>query len=160
MAFCDRAVFNTHHTEPDLDRRVHGEVSREPAHWRRVPAVHQQDLQDVIYEKSVGEGIAKVLTCLFFSWGNFPYVRTLKVICEETFAKGVAKVLQSPGPKMFTCVCRINMTLCYAAVQITINRPERRNAFRPQTTAEMIRCFDDARNDPDVGVVVLTGLPL
>ena len=44
------------------------------------------------------------------------------------------------------------------AAQITINRPERRNAFRPQTTAEMIRCFDDARNDPAVGVVVLTGV--
>ena len=78
MAFCDRAVFNTHHTDPDHARRVHGEVSREPAHWRRVPAVHQQDLQDVIYEKSIGEGIAKVLTCLFLSWGNLPYVRLQK----------------------------------------------------------------------------------
>jgi len=41
--------------------------------------------------------------------------------------------------------------------KITINRPEVRNAFRPQTVAEMIRAFDDARDDASVGVVILTG---
>ncbi len=41
--------------------------------------------------------------------------------------------------------------------RITINRPEVRNAFRPQTVSELSRAFDDARNDPDVGVVILTG---
>jgi naphthoate synthase len=41
--------------------------------------------------------------------------------------------------------------------KITINRPEVRNAFRPQTVMELTRAFDDARNDPDVGVVILTG---
>jgi naphthoate synthase len=41
--------------------------------------------------------------------------------------------------------------------KVTINRPEVRNAFRPQTTAEMIRAFDDARDDAEVGVVILTG---
>ena len=41
--------------------------------------------------------------------------------------------------------------------RITINRPEVRNAFRPQTVTEMIRAFDDARDDGDVGVVILTG---
>ncbi len=41
--------------------------------------------------------------------------------------------------------------------RITINRPEVRNAFRPQTVTEMIRAIDDARDDPAVGVVVLTG---
>jgi len=41
--------------------------------------------------------------------------------------------------------------------RVTINRPEVRNAFRPQTVTEMIRAFDDARDDADVGVVVLTG---
>ena len=39
--------------------RIHGQVSRAPAQWRRVPAVHQSELQDVVYEKAVGEGIAK-----------------------------------------------------------------------------------------------------
>lgn len=41
--------------------------------------------------------------------------------------------------------------------KITINRPESRNAFRPQTVNELITCFNDAREDPKVGVVVLTG---
>ena len=45
-----------------------------------------------------------------------------------------------------------------SALQITINRPERRNAFTPQTTQEMMRCFDDARDDPRIGVVILTGV--
>jgi naphthoate synthase len=41
--------------------------------------------------------------------------------------------------------------------KITIARPEVRNAFRPLTTAELITAFDMARDDPSVGVVVLTG---
>lgn len=41
--------------------------------------------------------------------------------------------------------------------KITINRPERRNAFRPQTVAELQRVFSDARDDGTVGVVILTG---
>jgi naphthoate synthase len=41
--------------------------------------------------------------------------------------------------------------------KITIDRPEVRNAFRPATTAELIRAFDLARDDPTIGVVVLTG---
>ncbi len=41
--------------------------------------------------------------------------------------------------------------------KITINRPEVRNAFRPQTLFELSDAFDRARDDPDVGVIVLTG---
>lgn len=41
--------------------------------------------------------------------------------------------------------------------KITINRPESRNAFRPQTVNELIQCFTDAREDSKVGVVILTG---
>ena len=41
--------------------------------------------------------------------------------------------------------------------RITINRPERRNAFRPLTVKEMIAALADAREDPDIGVVILTG---
>jgi naphthoate synthase len=41
--------------------------------------------------------------------------------------------------------------------RITINRPEVRNAFRPLTVVEMIRAFEVARDDPQVGVVILTG---
>jgi naphthoate synthase len=41
--------------------------------------------------------------------------------------------------------------------KITINRPDVRNAFRPQTVREMIDAMDEAREDADVGVVILTG---
>ncbi len=41
--------------------------------------------------------------------------------------------------------------------KITIDRPERRNAFRPTTLFELSRAFDLARDDPEVGVIVLTG---
>ena len=41
--------------------------------------------------------------------------------------------------------------------KITINRPEVRNAFRPTTVFELGRAFDAARDDPSVGVVILTG---
>ena len=41
--------------------------------------------------------------------------------------------------------------------KITINRPEVRNAFRPLTIQELSKAFDDARNDPETGVVILTG---
>ena len=41
--------------------------------------------------------------------------------------------------------------------KITINRPEKRNAFRPQTVTELIKAFDMARDDNEVGVIILTG---
>jgi len=41
--------------------------------------------------------------------------------------------------------------------KITICRPEVHNAFRPQTVAELSAAFEKARDDPEVGVVVLTG---
>src|SRR5690348_17731134 len=41
--------------------------------------------------------------------------------------------------------------------KITINRPEVRNAFRPTTVFELGRAFEAARDDPAVGVVILTG---
>jgi naphthoate synthase len=41
--------------------------------------------------------------------------------------------------------------------KVTINRPEVRNAFRPKTLFEMREAFEDAREDPQIGVVILTG---
>lgn len=41
--------------------------------------------------------------------------------------------------------------------KITINRPHIHNAFRPLTVQEMIHALDLARNDPEIGVVILTG---
>ena len=42
--------------------------------------------------------------------------------------------------------------------KITINRPQVHNAFCPQTVMEMSRVLNDARNDADVGVIILTGM--
>ncbi|PSC70136.1 naphthoate synthase [Micractinium conductrix] len=84
---------------PSSYARVHGEVSRAPARWRRIATVAKEELREVKYEKSEGEGIAR----------------------------------------------------------ITIDRPEKRNAFTPRTVMEMTWCFADAREDPAVGVVVLRG---
>jgi naphthoate synthase len=44
-----------------------------------------------------------------------------------------------------------------AIAKITINRPEVRNAFRPLTVSELLQAFDLAHEDPDVGVIILTG---
>ncbi len=41
--------------------------------------------------------------------------------------------------------------------KITIDRPEVRNAFRPQTIVEISRALEDAREDTEIGVIVLTG---
>jgi naphthoate synthase len=41
--------------------------------------------------------------------------------------------------------------------KITINRPEVRNAFRPKTVSELKEAFDLARDDSDIGVIILTG---
>ena len=41
--------------------------------------------------------------------------------------------------------------------KITINRPEVRNAFRPETVKELLTAFEHAHEDPEVGVVILTG---
>jgi naphthoate synthase len=41
--------------------------------------------------------------------------------------------------------------------KITIDRPEVRNAFRPLTVREMSQAFERARDDPAIGVVILTG---
>ncbi len=44
-----------------------------------------------------------------------------------------------------------------AIAKITINRPQVRNAFRPQTVLELKEAFDKARDDAGIGAIVLTG---
>ena len=41
--------------------------------------------------------------------------------------------------------------------KITMNRPRIHNAFRPLTVQEMQRALEDARNDPEIGAIILTG---
>jgi naphthoate synthase len=47
--------------------------------------------------------------------------------------------------------------LAQPTVRVAFNRPEVRNAFRPQTVDELYRALDHARMTPDVGCVLLTG---
>ena len=42
-------------------------------------------------------------------------------------------------------------------VRVACDRPEVRNAFRPQTLFELSHAFNEGRDDPEVGVIVLTG---
>jgi naphthoate synthase len=51
----------------------------------------------------------------------------------------------------------VRYELADGMAKITINRPEVRNAFRPQTLFELADAFDRARDDPGVGVIILTG---
>lgn len=41
--------------------------------------------------------------------------------------------------------------------KVTINRPEVRNAFRPETVQELSEAFAICREDPEIGVIILTG---
>jgi naphthoate synthase len=51
----------------------------------------------------------------------------------------------------------IEYAVCDQIAKITINRPEKRNAFRPQTVKELIQAFELARDDSEVGVIILCG---
>ena len=44
-----------------------------------------------------------------------------------------------------------------ARMTITMNRPQRLNAFRGQTILELTEAFEEAADDESVGVIVLTG---
>ncbi|WP_187357712.1 1,4-dihydroxy-2-naphthoyl-CoA synthase [Cyclobacterium plantarum] len=50
----------------------------------------------------------------------------------------------------------ITYNKCGGVARIAFNRPEVRNAFRPQTTSELYDAFLDAREDTDIGVVLLS----
>ncbi|HEX5616340.1 MAG TPA: 1,4-dihydroxy-2-naphthoyl-CoA synthase [Acidimicrobiia bacterium] len=51
----------------------------------------------------------------------------------------------------------IRFEVAEGIAKITINRPEVRNAFRPTTLFELRDAFEIARDDPTIGVIVLTG---
>ena len=44
---------------------------------------------------------------------------------------------------------------CNGVARIAFNRPDVRNAFRPNTTSELIKAFYDAQEDTSIGVVLL-----
>ncbi len=46
---------------------------------------------------------------------------------------------------------------CNGVARIAFNRPEVRNAFRPKTVGELLEAFHDAREDRNIGVILLSG---
>jgi naphthoate synthase len=51
----------------------------------------------------------------------------------------------------------IRYELAEGVAKITIDRPEVRNAFRPETVVELSDALERAREDTEIGVIVLTG---
>lgn len=64
---------------------------------------------------------------------------------------------QASGPAEGQDYADIRYETAEGIAKITINRPEVRNAFRPATLTELARAFSAARDDPEVGVIILTG---
>jgi naphthoate synthase len=72
---------------------------------------------------------------------------------------GAAWVVHADGPFMNNTDVRYETAHFDdgAIAKITICRPEVRNAFRPRTLFELRDAFEAARDDPTVGVIILTG---
>jgi naphthoate synthase len=62
----------------------------------------------------------------------------------------------APGSESFTDIT-YHLDVRGQVARIAFNRPEVRNAFRPQTVDELYRALDDARQNSKVGVVLITG---
>ena len=62
----------------------------------------------------------------------------------------------APGSEKFTDIT-YHLDTEGQVARIAFNRPEVRNAFRPKTVDELYAALDDARQNPRVGVVLLTG---
>ena len=67
-----------------------------------------------------------------------------------------ARWTEAPGLEHLTDITYHHDTTGRIA-RIAIDRPEVRNAFRPHTVDELYRALDDARQNPRIGVVLLTG---
>ncbi|MCO5295155.1 MAG: 1,4-dihydroxy-2-naphthoyl-CoA synthase [Homoserinimonas sp.] len=63
---------------------------------------------------------------------------------------------QAPGFEDLTDVT-YHLDQAGQVARIAFNRPEVRNAFRPQTVDELFRAMEDSRQNPKLGVVLLTG---
>lgn len=63
---------------------------------------------------------------------------------------------QAPGFEDLTDVT-YHLDQAGQVARIAFNRPEVRNAFRPQTVDELFRALEDSRQNPKLGVVLLTG---
>jgi naphthoate synthase len=77
-----------------------------------------------------------------------------KPIKREPGSREIPKWQASPESANFTDV---RYETAEGMAKITINRPEVRNAFRPETLAELQIAFNAARDDESVGVIIFTG---
>jgi len=67
------------------------------------------------------------------------------------------RVLPAPSWEQRGSFSDIRYEVAESISKLTICRPEQRNAFRPQTLFELTEAFTMARDDPDVGVIILCG---
>lgn len=77
-----------------------------------------------------------------------------KPINREFGSREIPSWINAPGGENFT---DIRYQIGDGMAKITINRPKLHNAFRPQTIIELIEAFSLARDNEDVGVIILTG---
>ncbi len=77
-----------------------------------------------------------------------------KPIKREPGARTIPLWHRAEGSEHFTDV---RYEIAEGMAKITINRPEVRNAFRPETLAELQSAFNMARDDDRVGVIIFTG---
>eukprot|EP00983_Pelagomonas_calceolata_P038663 1136864-Pelagomonas_calceolata.AAC.11 len=133
--------------------RIHGQVSRSPAVWRKIEVVAKEQLQEVIYEKAVGEGIAKIAINRPEKRNAFtPRTDAGVPAVPEVLTMGAMGALYSALSPLDVCL-DTDMRAVSCVVQ-SWGCPE---------MLEMSWCFADARDDPKVGAIILTGgrlLPL
>ena len=77
-----------------------------------------------------------------------------KPIKREPGDRAIPKWQAAAGAEKFTDVI---YEVAEGMAKITINRPEVRNAFRPQTLFELAEAFNLARDNDQVGVIIFTG---
>ena len=85
--------------------------------------------------------------------------RTLAGMSERTTVSDIfdpAEWVVAPGSEGFTDIT-YHLDVEGRVARIAFDRPEVRNAFRPKTVDELYAALDDARQNPRVGVVLLTG---
>jgi naphthoate synthase len=77
-----------------------------------------------------------------------------KPIKREPGERTIPNWQMAAGGEKFT---DISYQVAEGMAKITINRPEVRNAFRPQTIFELSEAFNLARDNDQVGVIIFTG---
>jgi len=77
-----------------------------------------------------------------------------KPIKREFGSRAIPQWKDASGDEKFTDII---YQVAEGIAKITINRPEIRNAFRPQTIIELQNAFAMARDNEEVGVIILTG---